>query len=158
MAKTGSFGAGRRFFALTARAAKTACVLVSLRSGVALCLCSVLLFACSASVSARQKPPLTKTISGSVLEPSRQGVSGASVLVTDLRTHITDATYSGANGAYSFPGLNPSHDYQVKAMYKGRSSAVREVSAFDTRMRIVINLVLKPSSRKSPSNSASASR
>ncbi|MGH9469447.1 MAG: carboxypeptidase-like regulatory domain-containing protein [Terriglobia bacterium] len=122
------------------------------RRGAALCVCAILLGA--AFLSAKQKPPLTKTVSGAVLKSSSQGVTGASVLLTDMQTHVTSATYSGANGLYSFPGLNPNHDYQIQAKYHGRSSDVREVSSFDTRVRAVINLVLNPPSKDTGAASA----
>lgn len=93
---------------------------------------------------AKQKPPATKTISGAVLDGSQNGISGATVLLTDLRTHLNTAIFSGAKGAYQFSGLNPAHDYQLQAKYKGMTSDVREVSSLDARMHIVVNLVLAP--------------
>jgi len=93
---------------------------------------------------AKQKPPATKTISGAVLDGSQNGISGATILLTDLRTHQNTAIFSGAKGAYQFSGLDPTHDYQLQAKYKGTTSDIREVSSLDARMHIVINLVLAP--------------
>lgn len=87
-------------------------------------------------------PPVTKTISGAVLDQSNNGVPGASVVLTDLEAHKGDAIYSGANGVYAFSGLNPNDDYRLQAKYKDRVSDVREVSSLDSRMDIAINLVL----------------
>lgn len=112
--------------------------------------CLALLLAGS-FLPAKQKPPATKTISGAVLDESQNGVSGATILLTDLRTHQTTAIFSGAKGAFQFSGLNPTHDYQLQAKYKSLASEIREVSSLDARMHIVINLVL------APPNSAGAS-
>lgn len=108
----------------------------------AICL---LVIACAGQKSfAKQKPAPVKAISGAVLTGTNTGVSGASVILTDLETHVTDAIYSGTNGNYSFPGLNPNHDYRVHATYKQLVSDTREVSSLDSRSRIVINLILHP--------------
>ncbi|MGH9328583.1 MAG: carboxypeptidase-like regulatory domain-containing protein [Terriglobia bacterium] len=94
--------------------------------------------------SAKQKPPVTKTVSGVVLDSSGESVSGASVLLTDIETSRTDAIYSGANGRYMFTGLNLTDDYRIQAKYQGRASNVHDISSFDTRVNRVINLVLNP--------------
>jgi hypothetical protein len=95
---------------------------------------------------AKQKPPATKTISGQVLNASNQGIAGASVLLTDLETHKTNAIYSGSGGNYIFSGLNAYHDYEVRARYQGMSSKTREVSSMDPRLQVVVNLTVTPQS------------
>ncbi|MGH9395322.1 MAG: carboxypeptidase-like regulatory domain-containing protein [Terriglobia bacterium] len=90
----------------------------------------------------KQKPMPVKSISGAVLNTSNAGVPGASVMLTDIETHHTDAIYSGAKGKYSFSGLNPNDDYQIRAKYKQLESNVRNASSLDSRNQIVINLVL----------------
>jgi Carboxypeptidase regulatory-like domain len=101
---------------------------------------------CPSISVAKQKPPATKTISGQVLNGSSQGISGASVLLTDLQTHKTNAIYSGSGGNYNFSGLNAYHDYEVEARYHGMTSETREVSSMDPRLQIVVNLTLGPES------------
>ncbi|MGH9353127.1 MAG: carboxypeptidase-like regulatory domain-containing protein [Terriglobia bacterium] len=95
----------------------------------------------------------TKTVTGAVLDQSNHNVSGASVFLTDLETRHTDAIYSGADGKYNFSGLDPHHDYQVQAKYRGLVSEVREASSFDTRSPVVINLVLGQAVSKGASSS-----
>lgn len=105
------------------------------------------------NLPAKQKPPVTKTISGAVLDASNNGISGASVMLTDSETHRTTAIYSGAKGFYSFSGLDPNHSYHVQAKYRGMVSDRRGVSAFDGRVHMVINLVLNPPDAGNASNS-----
>ncbi|MGH9406089.1 MAG: carboxypeptidase-like regulatory domain-containing protein [Terriglobia bacterium] len=113
--------------------------------GLAASLLPVLaLFLLTTRLEAKKKPPPTKQISGAVLNSSNHGVEGASVFLTDLQTHHTDAIYSGSDGAYSFSGLNPHDDYQLRARYEGSVSDTRNASSFDLRPSVVINLVLGP--------------
>jgi hypothetical protein len=105
---------------------------------------------CTPLALAKQKPPATKTISGQVLDASNHGISGASVLLTDLETHRTDAIYAGADGSYNFSGLNTYDDYKVQARYQGSTSETREVSSMDPRLQIVVNLTVSPRSQKQP--------
>lgn len=108
-------------------------------------LCVLMLSLLAPCLAAKQRPLPTKTISGDVLDQSNHNVAGASVFLTDLETHHTDAIYSGADGTYNFSGLNPNDDYQVQAKYQGLASDVRSTSSFDTRPRVVLNLTLGPS-------------
>jgi Carboxypeptidase regulatory-like domain len=97
---------------------------------------------------AKQKPPATKTISGQVLGASNHGIPGASVLLTDLETHKTDAIYAGSDGRYNFSGLSAYDDYKVQARFQGMTSETREVSSMDPRLQIVVNLTVSPRSQK----------
>ncbi|MGH9450264.1 MAG: carboxypeptidase-like regulatory domain-containing protein [Terriglobia bacterium] len=105
---------------------------------VAVCVCAL----AAPQLGAKQKPMPVKTILGAVLNSSNAGVTGASVMLTNLETRHTDAIYSGPNGKYTFSGLDPNDDYQLQATYRRLQSAVRRVSSLDSRSQIVINLVL----------------
>jgi len=101
------------------------------------------LVALAPSLQAKKPPPpVTKSISGAVLDRSNNGISGASVMLTNLETHKADAMYTGPNGAYAFSGLNPNDDYQLQASYKNSVSDIRGVSSLDSRTEIVVNLVM----------------
>jgi Carboxypeptidase regulatory-like domain len=91
---------------------------------------------------AKEKKPPTKTVSGDVLDPAENGIEGAAVELTDLQTGKVLAIYSQEKGQYQFAGLLPSHDYTIKATFKGSSSEVRQVSSVDIRSRLVLNLTI----------------
>jgi hypothetical protein len=118
----------------------------SCRKGLSNIVIAALLMVCAwgscASGLAKEKPPTTKTVSGVVLDEAENGIEGATIELTDLQTGKLMAIYSQEKGQYSLSGLLPSHDYKIKASFKGSSSEVRHISSFDTRMRIVINLTL----------------
>ena len=47
------------------------------------------------------------------------------------------------NGSYHFAGLNPNMDYEIVANYRGRSSAKKTISQFDSKDVVEIDLVIR---------------
>jgi hypothetical protein len=122
-----------------------------LSAGVRIGLCRLMLAALVSVVlltawpaGAKQKKPLTRTITGSVLDPAENGIAGASVELTDLRTGKKVAIYSEQGGHYEFANLKPEDDYQVQASYNSQPSDVRKVTSLIQEMRVVINLHVPP--------------
>lgn len=93
---------------------------------------------------AKQKKPIVKTISGEVLDASENPIVGASVQLSDETLGKKIAIYSEDGGRYEFSDLDPNHDYEVQATYKGVSSEVRKASSLDPRTRVVLNLRIPP--------------
>lgn len=104
----------------------------------------VLLVISGLNLEAKKKEPTTKTVSGRVLDPSENGIDGATVTIKDLQTGKSYSTYSQTDGTYHYSDLQPNHDYEIQAVYKGVASEVRQVSSFDTRMRLTVNLTIPP--------------
>ncbi len=92
----------------------------------------------------KKKPPTTKTVQGQVLDAQENGIVGAAVEMTDLETGKKSAIYSGPGGQFVFTGLKPLEDYKFRATYKGKTSDIRKVSSWDTRMQVVVNLHIPP--------------
>lgn len=103
-----------------------------------------LVFDASPLMARKKKLPTTKTVRGQVLDASGNGIAGAAVEMTDLTTHKTSAIYTGTGGHFLFAGLSLNQDYRFRATYKGKSSEVREVSYWDTRTTLVLNLHIPP--------------
>jgi Carboxypeptidase regulatory-like domain len=95
-------------------------------------------------LSAKKQPPVLRSISGEVMDSASNGVDGATVELTDLQTKKTLAIYTINGGHYSFAGLDPHHDYRIRATYKNQTSRVRKVSSIDPFNQIVINLTVAP--------------
>ncbi|HME01147.1 MAG TPA: carboxypeptidase-like regulatory domain-containing protein [Terriglobia bacterium] len=93
---------------------------------------------------AKEKKPVTRTITGSVLDQAENGIAGASVELTDLRTGKKVAIYSEQGGRYAFADLKPEDDYQIQASYKDQPSEVRKVTSLIREMKVVINLHIPP--------------
>ena len=94
----------------------------------------------------KQKGPTTKTVTGQILDKSENGLGGAEVTLKDLQTGKVVAVYAEQNGQYQFTDLDPHHDYEVQAKFKGTASETRQVTSFDTRWKVVINLAIPPPS------------
>lgn len=99
---------------------------------------------CAPGLAAKQKAPPTKTVIGEVMDKAENGISGAEVTLKNLQTGKTLAIYANADGHYSFSDLDPHLDYEIQASFKGVSSETRQVSSFDTRMKVVIDLIISP--------------
>jgi len=96
------------------------------------------------NLAAKQKAPTTKTVSGQVTDKAQNGISGADVTLKNLQTGKTVAIYADADGNYSFSDLDPHYDYEIQASFKGVSSETKQLSSFDTRWKVVINLTIPP--------------
>jgi hypothetical protein len=110
-------------------------------------LCGVLVVAwlfCAPGLVAKQKAPATKTVSGVVMDKAGTGISGAEVTIKNLQTAKTMAIYTEANGQYRFSDLDPHHDYEIHATFKGVASETRQINSLDTRRKLVINLTIPP--------------
>ena len=91
---------------------------------------------------AKQKGPVSKTVSGVVTDDAENFIQGAMIELKDLQSGKVLDIYSQANGQYQFTDLRFDHDYTVQATYHDISSEVRQVSSIDTRARLTLNLVI----------------
>ena len=94
--------------------------------------------------SGKKKKPVSRTVTGVVLDESENPIVGASVELTDSGSGKKIAIYSQEGGKYSFADLNPNHDYELQAHAKNLDSDLRKVSSLDIRDLIVINLRIPP--------------
>ncbi len=98
----------------------------------------------------KRKPPVSKVVTGQVLDKEENGIAGAVVEMTDLQTKRQISVTTQDDGHYQFSDLSPTHDYQLQAIYKGASSEVKRVTSFDSRTRIVLNLTITPAQASPP--------
>jgi hypothetical protein len=96
----------------------------------------------SLAVAAKEKKPLTRTVTGFVVDDAGKPIEGASVELTDAQTSKVLAIYSQQDGSYHYDGLSFSHDYKIQASFKGVSSETRQISSIDMRARLVLNLTI----------------
>ena len=111
-------------------------------ASVAALLVAGTLILCAPLEFAKEKKPPSKTVTGVVLDEAENGIEGATVELTDLQTKKVLEIYSQEGGQYQYTDLMPSHDYTIKATYKGSSSEVRQISSVDIRTRLVLNLTI----------------
>lgn len=83
-----------------------------------------------------------RTVEGSVLDKDQNPIANGIVYLlnkktNNIRTHISDS-----QGHYQFTGLDPNADFEIHAEYKKRKSARHNISSFDERRHIEINLII----------------
>jgi hypothetical protein len=81
-----------------------------------------------------------KTVRGLVLDKSENGVSTAVVFLKNVRSNQVRSYIADGQGNYRFSGLDPNADYELYAEKDGAKSQVRNISSFDSRTDIVLNL------------------
>ncbi len=86
----------------------------------------------------------TRAVQGSVKTPDENVAEGAVVQIKNTKTMQVRSFITKADGIFTFAGLNAGVDYELKATFRGMESAVRTVSTFDDRKRVIINLRLEP--------------
>jgi Carboxypeptidase regulatory-like domain len=87
---------------------------------------------------------LLKTVRGVVLDKADNSVAASVVFLKNVRTNQVKSYIADSQGNYRFSGLDPNSDYELHAEKDGAKSQTRNVSSFDTRMDIVLNLKLAP--------------
>jgi len=117
---------------------------LGLRAATAAILAALLLITFSVPLAQAKEEKPSRTVAGVVTDENENPITGAVVVLTDLQTGKKSATYTGADGAYLYAGLEVTRDYEVQASYKGISSQLRKVSTVDPRKRVTINLRIPP--------------
>lgn len=90
---------------------------------------------------AQQATP--RTVSGAVLDAADQPVIGATVFLRNMKTKSVRSFTSVEKGHYYFAQVNKVDDFELWAEKDGQKSAVKTVSAWDTRTQYVNDLKMK---------------
>ena len=95
----------------------------------AIVLAWILLFVfCGLTFNLSAQTADTAMIRGSVLDPSRAAVAGATVTITNLRTGSKRSIHSDAAGQFSVSGLPVGGEYDVEAQKQGFAPATSRVT------------------------------
>ena len=86
------------------------------------------------------KEDKTRLLTGKVLDSGENPLPNAVVYLTNTHTRSVKTYIVGPDGAYRFPALQPSIDYEVYAQYNNRKSGTKTVSQFDDRSQVYISL------------------
>lgn len=84
-----------------------------------------------------------KNLQGKVLDGHDAPINGAIVYLRNSRNNDVKSFISTSDGAYRFADLSADTDYTVWAAFHGKKSATRDVSSFDTRKQVYIDLRIK---------------
>lgn len=106
-------------------------------------ICALLLASASAAYPDppyKDKEPHSKVLVGKILDGADNPLAGAVVYLTNTRTRAIKTYIAGHDGDYRFPGLTENTDYEVYAQFQGHKSDTRNVSQFDARATVSLNL------------------
>ena len=108
-------------------------------------LAALLAFFCALSLSAQDKKHSSqlKTVRGVVLDKSENPVHSAVVFLKDTHSNQVRSNITNDQGEYRFSGLDPNAEYELYAAKDGAKSQTRDISSFESRMDIVLNLKLQ---------------
>lgn len=85
-----------------------------------------------------------KQLNGKVLLGAQNApISGAIVYLENSRNNDIKSYITENDGGYHFANLSADTDYTLWAAYKGKKSATKTVSSFDTRKQVFIDLHIK---------------
>lgn len=104
---------------------------------------SLALVACAAAQGGKHDTANLKTVRGEVLDKSDNPVGTAVVFLKNVRSNQVRSYIADSRGNYRFSGLDPNADYELHAEKDGEKSQTRNVSSFESRMDIVLNLKLE---------------
>jgi hypothetical protein len=105
----------------------------------------LVVFICGLSVAA-QNPKHTsqlKTVRGVVQDKSENAVRSAVVFLKDTHSNQVRSNITNDQGEYRFSGLDPNAEYELYAEKDGAKSQTRNISSFESRTDIVLNLKLE---------------
>ncbi len=88
-----------------------------------------------------------RDVAGMVMLQDETPVGGAVVKLKNMRNLQVRSFITQADGKYLFQNLSSSVDFELKAEYKGMSSAARTLTIYDTRLDPIINLKLEPAKK-----------
>ena len=101
-------------------------------------------FFCVLSLRAQDKhSSQLKTVRGVVLDKSENPVHSAVVFLKDTHSNQVRSNITNDQGEYRFSGLDPNAEYELYAEKDGAKSQTRNISSFESRMDIVLNLKLQ---------------
>jgi len=83
-----------------------------------------------------------KTVRGVVTDKADNPINGAVVFLKNTRSNQVRSNITNEQGNYRFSGIDPNAEYELYAEKEGAKSQVRNISSFENRLDIVLNLKL----------------
>ncbi|MBT9331103.1 carboxypeptidase-like regulatory domain-containing protein [Paracidobacterium acidisoli] len=84
-----------------------------------------------------------KSVQGKVYSSDSKPVTGAIVYLENSSTKDIKTFISTADGSYRFGQISGDSDYTLWAAWKSRKSPSKEISSFDSRKTLIIDLHIK---------------
>jgi hypothetical protein len=84
-----------------------------------------------------------RSVEGKVFGAEDAPLSSAVVYLQDSKTNNIKSFISTQDGSYRFGQLSSEVDYQIWAEYQGKKSERKNISSFNSRKQLVIDLHIK---------------
>ena len=111
-------------------------------SGITLLLILLVIFTSVLPAQHKEKRSNLRDVQGTVVDQSGKAAVGAVVQLKNTKNLEIISFITRDQGDYYFHGLSPDIDFEITAEQGSKSSAVRTLSAYDSRKQAVINLKL----------------
>jgi hypothetical protein len=105
-------------------------------------LLAAVFIAMSPAQTKQKAGPALRDVQGVVTDDSGKPVAGAVVQLKNTKTLQIISFITKEQGDYYFHGLSPDIDFEIFAELRGKTSATRTLSSFDSRKQALINLKL----------------
>lgn len=106
----------------------------------------------------REKPPEFRNLTGVVLDKADSPVKDAVVYLKNRKTKALTTYIADADGAFRFPNLSRTADYEIHAEHKGRKSPIKTLSSLDGRVNAKFNLYIELADEKKGEKSEEAKK
>jgi Carboxypeptidase regulatory-like domain len=107
----------------------------------ALLLCMALMMMAGLAIAQdSKKETQLRTVTGVVTDKEENPLPGSVIFLKNVRTNAVSSRFADKDGNYRFSGLDPNADYEVHAELDGAKSAVKTMSALDSRKEMNLNL------------------
>lgn len=83
-----------------------------------------------------------RSVEGTVLDARGQALAQAVVYLKNSQSQAVQTYITGPDGRFYFHALAPNTNYRVHAVYRGRHSKTRTISAYDTRELVHLSLTV----------------
>ncbi len=95
-------------------------------------------------IQKKGKPPVSRTVTGKVVDDTGQPLEGALVTLTNTKTNDKTQVITKKEGRYNFDDVSFNIDYQLQARYKDLISDTRNLSQYDHMANVVRILQVGP--------------
>ncbi len=96
-----------------------------------------------APVAGMAQSNAVRSVEGKVYGPQDTPQQSAVVYLQDSKTNSIKSFISTQDGSYRFGQLSTDVDYQLWAEYKGKKSDKKNISSFNSKKQLVIDLHIK---------------
>jgi hypothetical protein len=95
------------------------------------------------SALAQDRGPVQRIVHGKVENKDGSGVKGAVVYLQDSKTSSVKTAIADDDGSYRFVQLTQNTDYELWAKSNGKRSKNKEISSFDSKNDLLMNLTIE---------------